>query len=242
MIPKEIRNPLGERIDFSFHEGRKKGVLLVIGHGVTGDKDRPLVTELAKGLARRGWPCLRISYTGNGESEGSFEDSCITKEIADLTAVLDSLPDGVLVAYAGHSMGAAVGVMTAANDPRIRVLISLAGMTHTEAFVEQEFGDVQPDAGFMWDELDCPLSSTYVSDLAEIDNTLVAAAKVICPWLLIHGDEDDVVPVGDGKDAYEAAGSEKQWVVIPGAGHSFDEESYPQLVDAMDSWLETHLL
>ncbi len=128
MTSCEIRNRSDERIDHTFHPGVRADALVILGHGVTGNKDRPHLVALANGLAALGWPCLRISYSGNGGSEGRFEDSCITKEIGDLQAVLDVVPDTAQVAYVGHSMGGAVGVLTAARDLRIRALVSLAGL------------------------------------------------------------------------------------------------------------------
>ncbi len=233
----EIRNRSGESLDYTFHPGSRADALVILGHGVTGNKDRPHLVALADGLAALGWPCLRISFSGNGASEGRFGDCSITKEIGDLQAVLDVVPNNVNVAYAGHSMGGAVGVLTAARDIRIRALVSLAGMTRTAAFVEREFSGVTPDAGFMWEDENFPLSSTFVDDLKLIDNTLDAAEAVTQSWLLIHGDADDLVPVQDGLDAFAAATCEKQWLEISGAGHSFDESSYPQLVEAVDEWL-----
>ena len=241
MTDCEIRNRSGERIDHNFHPGSRADALVILAHGVTGNKDRPHLVALAEGLAARGWPCLRISYSGNGGSEGRFQDSCITKEIGDLQAVLDSVPDTAKVAYVGHSMGGAVGVLTAARDLRIRALVSLAGMTHTADFVQREFGDVTPGEGFMWEDENCPLSWTYVDDLRLIENTLSAAEAVTQPWLLIHGDADDLVPIQDGRDAFEAAICEKEFLTIPGAGHSFDESSYPRLVEAADAWLAAAL-
>lgn len=237
----EIRNRFGERIEHSFHPGNRADALVILAHGVTGNKDRPHLVALADGLATHGWPCLRISFSGNGGSEGRFQDSCITKEIGDLQAVLDAVPDTAQVAYIGHSMGGAVGVLTAARDLRIRALISLAGMTHTADFVQREFSDVTPDEGFMWEDENCPLSQTYVNDLRLIGDTLSAAEAVTQPWLLIHGEADDVVPIQDSRDAFEAATSVKEFLPIPGAGHSFDEATYPQLVEAVDQWLNAAL-
>ena len=237
MTDCEIRNRSGERIDHHFHPGTRADALVILAHGVTGNMDRPHLVALADGLAARGWPCLRISYSGNGGSEGRFEDSCITKEIGDLQAVLDAVPDTAKAAYVGHSMGGAVGVLTAARDLRIRALISLAGMTHTAAFVQREFGDVTPGQGCMWDDENCPLSETYVDDLNSINDTLSAAEAVTQPWLLIHGEADDLVPVQDSRDALAAAICEKQILEIAGAGHSFDEANYPELVAAVDGWL-----
>ena len=237
----EFRNRAGERLDTAFHPGTRDDALVVIGHGVTGNKDRPLLVALAEGLAARGWPCLRISYAGNGGSEGDFRDATITKESDDLRAILDALPRGLKIAYAGHSMGGAVGLMTAAEDPRIRVLISLAGMVRTDDFLDREFGTVTPDQGCMWDDPACPLSRHFADDLRSIGDLFDQAAALAAPWLLIHGTDDDVVLIEDSRDAYDTAEEPKKLVEIPGAGHSFDEKSYPQVVAEVAGWLDEHL-
>lgn len=235
----DIRNSSGERLDHHFHPAERRDTLLILGHGLTGDMDRPLLVAIAEGLSARGWPCLRISFSGNGGSDGSFENSNITKQISDLEAVLDNVPDYVRIAYAGHSMGGAVGVMAAA-DLRIRALVSLAGMTHTAEFGRREFGGLVPGKDCLWEDEDFPLSAKLMDDLTTIGSTLGAAAKVLQPWLLIHGAEDDVVPLQDSRDAHAAASCEKRLLEIPEAGHVFGEASYPLIVDAVDAWLGAH--
>lgn len=236
-----ISNAQGEVLDVAYHSAEKSDRLLILGHGVTGNKDRPLLIAVAEGLAARGWPCLRISFSGNGESQGRFEDSTITKEIGDLQAVLDAIPDTTRVAYCGHSMGGAVGVLTAVRDERVRVLITLAGMVFTKEFCEREFGEVTPGAGCMWDEETCPLSQAYVDDLHWHGSTLDAAAAMQVPWLLVHGTADDVVFPRDSEAAYEAAPEPKKLVSIGGAGHSFDEATYATVIEEIHAWLDKHL-
>lgn len=233
----QVRNTQGERLDLAFNGGTIMGALVVLGHGVTGNKDRPLLVAVAEGLTAKGWPCLRVSFSGNGDSEGSFEESTISKEIGDLSAVLATVPQEKRIAYIGHSMGAAVGVLTASRRMDIQALVSLAGMTHTADFVVREFGDVVPGKGHMWDDEDCPLSKAYVEDLKSIGNTLEAASRINQPWLLIHGTSDDVVPLKDSRDAFEAANCRKQLVEIPAAGHVFGEDSYATIVEAVDDFL-----
>jgi dipeptidyl aminopeptidase/acylaminoacyl peptidase len=70
---------------------------------------------------------------------------------------------------------------------------------------------------------------------------LEAAAKIKQPWLLIHGTEDDVVPLKDSRDAFEAAKCRKELIEIPGAGHVFGQESYARIVEEIDAWLEASL-
>ena len=235
----EIRNRRGERLDYTFHEGvgTTKNIV-VLGHGVTGNKNRPFVVALGEGLAAVGIPALRFSFSGNGASEGEFTDSTISKEVEDLGAVLDVLEDHT-VCYVGHSMGGAVGVLRASTDDRIRLLVSLAGMVHTKAFAQREFGDVTPDEGFMWDEPDCPLSQAYMDDLTEIDTVVDLAPKVTVPWLLVHGDEDDVVPIEDSHDILANADSQAQLVTIEGANHVFSDEYTPVMVEKVIAWIKT---
>lgn len=238
----EFRNRQGEKLDTAFHPGNRDGVLVLLGHGVTGNKDRPLLVNLAEGLAGRGWPCLRLSWSGNGGSEGDFRESNISKESRDLRDVLDALPPRLKIAYIGHSMGGAVGVMTTSGDDRIRVLVTMAGMIRTEDFCEREFGDVVPDKGFMWDEPGCPLSQKYVDDLGAIGDLFDEVGQINVPWLLLHGTADDVVLIEDSRDAYDTAEEPKRLVEIKGAGHSFDEKSYPQVIQEVGDWLDEYLV
>ena len=238
-IPASLLNHAGERLDFAFHEGEAgRDELIVLGHGVTGNKDRPFLIGIAEGLAARGFSVLRHSWSGNGESEGAFAESNITKEVADLDAVLSSLTAaGFQIAYAGHSMGGAVGVRRAAQDDRIRWLISLSAITHTASFAESAFGDLTPGEGLMFDKPGLILPEAYMADLRSIDSVLSDAAKISVPWLLIHGTADDVVPHQDSRDAYAAATTAtKKLVELPGIDHTFDPDAVPQVVEAVADW------
>ena len=239
----EIRNQQGERIDYSYHGGTADtDVLVVIGHGVTGNKDRPFVQTLANGLAAAGFPALRMSFTGNGRSEGDFRDCTISKEVTDLGSVLDVVAAGRKIVYAGHSMGGAVGVLATSQDSRIGHLVSLAGMVHTAKFCKVEFGDQVPDEGFMWEDEDCPLSCAYVNDLGQIGSVLDRGAAIQVPWLLIHGTEDDVVPIGETHEIFEKGNEPKKKVVIEGANHVFStDEASAAMVTAVAEWLKEQL-
>ena len=191
-------------------------------------------------MAAAGISALRFSFSGNGESEGKFTDSTISKEVDDLGAVLDVL-EGYTVCYVGHSMGGAVGVLRASEDKRIQLLVSLAGMVHTRAFAQREFGDVTPDEGFMWDEPDCPLSQAYMDDLTQIGTVVDLASQITVPWLLVHGDEDDVVPIEDSRDILARAHDQTQLIRLQGANHVFSDESTPVMVERVIVWIKAQL-
>jgi len=234
----EIRNSHGERLDFTYHSTNNESRdLVVIGHGVTGNKDRPFVVALAEGLANSGIPALRFSFSGNGSSEGTFTTSTITKEVEDLGSVLDAFKDR-RVAYVGHSMGGAVGVIRAARDARIKALVSLAGMVFTQAFATREFGQVRPGSGFMWDDPNCPLSQTFMDDMSRIDSVVNNAPRIHVPWLIVHGSEDDVVPIQESRDIFVRANQPKKLIEIEHAGHIFSGEHTSTMVVAVTQWLK----
>ena len=236
-----IKNASGENLDYTFHAGNKSSQhIVVLGHGVTGNKDRPFLVELADNLSNAGIPTIRFSFSGNGNSDGEFTQSTISKEIGDLASVLDVL-DNHIICYVGHSMGGAVGVLSASQDNRIKLLVSLAGMVETKAFAQREFGDVTPDKGFMWDEPTCPLSQAYMDDLTQIDTVVDCASKISVPWLLVHGTEDDVVPIEDSQKIYAQANEPKELFTIEDANHVFSDDSLSPMVEKVVDWIRDQL-
>ena len=233
-----IRNAHGERIDYTFTPGRDDQRLVVIGHGVTANKDRPWAVTLAAALEGAGFPTLRITFSGNGDSEGDFRDSNVTKEVADLGAVLDACEAAghTEVCYAGHSMGAAVGVIRASEDRRITCLVSLGGMVDTADFCTRKFGELTPGRDVMWDREDCPLSQAYVDDLTDIGSLAERGASIEVPFLLVHGTDDTVVPLHDS-EAIAAHAPSAEVVALDGADHVFSDAAADTMARHVRDWL-----
>jgi pimeloyl-ACP methyl ester carboxylesterase len=243
-MQNEIRNPQDEKLDYAFHDGGPTATsLVIIGHGVTGNKDRPWDLALGECLAANHIHALRFSFSGNGDSEGDFRDSTISKEVSDLGAVLDAAHAAgyALTSYIGHSMGGAVGVLRTATDDRINCLVSLAGMVYTAKFARVEFAGVTPEQGFMWEDDDCPLSSAFINDMNAIDQVLDRAPDIHVPWLLVHGTADDVVPIEESREIFAQANDPRKLVELPEAGHVFADEGLQPMLDTVTAWLKTSL-
>lgn len=239
-----IQNSFNETLDYTFAPGidaeKKDGWIVVLGHGVTGNKDRPVIVDTANALNAAGFDTLRFCFAGNGKSQGDFRDATISKEVGDLAAVIDAVSETYpKIAYIGHSMGGAVGVIQAVKDGRINALVSLAGMVDTKAFAETEFGDETPDEGCMWEDEDCPLSSQFMHDLCQtIDSVAPLAESVTVPWLLVHGTADDVVLPKDSEQIQSIKGDAVTLLPVPEAGHSFDGATEKaELTQGVVDWL-----
>ncbi|MDG0963560.1 MAG: alpha/beta hydrolase [Opitutales bacterium] len=238
-MKKNILNSQGENIDYIFHEGtRRNFYLLIIGHGIAADMDEPIIQKLAEKVAEQGMSVLRFSFSGNGDSDGRFDQCTITKEVEDLQSVLSAVAEGGWrPIYAGHSMGATVGALTAAVDSRIELLISLAGIVNTKNFFESEFAMLTPGKDNMWDEESCPLSREFVDDITQIESVLPLVSRVELPWLLVHGTRDKVISSKESQSLVTNFEETRELVEIEGADHLFSGDALELATESVIDWL-----
>ena len=83
--------------------------------------------NFARELAHRGYPVLRFDYMGNGDSDGSFEESSVETNLSDIRCALQVLREKVgsscWVALIGLRLGATLAALAAENDLGINRLV-----------------------------------------------------------------------------------------------------------------------
>lgn len=105
-------------------------------HGFTGMRhelpvvgtDDTMFSRAARWLGERGVASLRIDFRGSGESDGAWEDTTFSGQIADAIAALDYLEmiegvDSGNISIVGLSQGGLVGAATAGRDARVSSLV-----------------------------------------------------------------------------------------------------------------------
>ena len=238
-MKENISNSLQENIEYIFHEGTgRNSYLLIIGHGIAANMDEPIIQKLAEKVAEQGMSVLRFSFPGNGSSEGRFDQCTITKEVEDLQCIVTAVKErGWRPIYAGHSMGASVGALTAAVDSRIELLISLAGIASTKDFFESEFAMLTPGKDNMWNEETCPLSQEFVDDIIQINNIVPRVSAVEIPWLLVHGTKDDVITSKESQSLVTNFEKTRELLEIEGADHLFSGDALHLATESVIDWL-----
>jgi len=117
-------------------EGIFPAIILISGSGpqdrneeILGHKPFLLIADY---LTKKGYAVLRYDDRGTAKSGGKFENSISPDFASDAAAALSYLKtrkdiDSNKIALAGHSEGAMLAAMIAANDPSVNAIIMLAG-------------------------------------------------------------------------------------------------------------------
>ena len=85
----------------------------------------------------------------------------------------------------------------------------------------------------------------FAADQAASVSPILLASKDDPPTLLIHGDQDKLVPISHSQRMYAAlkeAGVTSEFVTIEGGGHGFTGANSQRATELLVAWFERHLL
>ncbi|MFC2164223.1 alpha/beta hydrolase family protein [Acidobacteriota bacterium] len=130
--PKELMSD-GKRLNGIIYLAQGQGphptVLLL--HGLPGN-ERNL--DLAQVLRRAGWNVVFFHYRGAWGSEGHFSFTNCVEDVGNVLRILREPRmlkklriDAERIVLIGHSLGGATAILAAAKDPKISMVISIAG-------------------------------------------------------------------------------------------------------------------
>ena len=131
-MEQQIRfeNHLGEILAGSLHppEGRPLGAVIA-GHCFTCSRHTGILRKICSHLAAAGFLALRFDFSGNGQSQGRFEASNWSKQVAEMESAIAWVQRrGVRwIGLAGHSLGAAIALLAAQRQEAVAAVCRIAG-------------------------------------------------------------------------------------------------------------------
>ena len=238
----QITGTAGE-IETALAEPPREGTgrLLLLCHGLplgryggrTASSQLPALAERFSEEA--GWTVAVASLRGVAGSPGTFS---ATGWREDLSAVLDELgADEGGAVLAGFGFGGALALRVGADDERIKAVATLATPSNLTNWCgpADDFAAACRRAGVVGDE---PLleAAALVADVVALDPLGAAATLPPKRLMVVHGDDDPIVPVSAARDLIDAADGRAELRIIQGAGHWLRAD--PRMVATLLGWLD----
>jgi putative redox protein len=234
-----FKNHLGEQLTGTLHrpESGEAGQGVVLGHCFTCSRHTGILRELAAALNRAGFLALRFDFSGNGQSQGAFVESTYSKQIAEMEIAADRLrAEGAnWIGLAGHSLGAVVSVLTAADLSDVGAVCALAGrisgLTPMHFLSTRQKSELEQTGKVRFESRgrSLKLSKEFFADAGRFELPRIIGELKI-PLLVVHGDADEVIPVEEAHKAKDANPDAVTLEIVPGADHMFSDRSQREQV------------
>ncbi len=274
--PFSIRNATGDRVagDLRYQPGVPRLPVLIICHGFTAFKDWGPFPYFGRRFAEHGYASVTFNFSHNGIGENprkftefeKFSKNTIGKELEDLRAVVDAVSegrigegnlDGAHIGVIGHSRGGAVGILGAAEDPRIRAVAAWATVATVHRYSDRQ-RELWERQGFL--PVKMRSSHTRLRFGLDVLRDLEAnrerydlpraMRRLLVPVLIVHGDADVSVRPEEAQRLFAAGDpSRTELVLIDHAGHTFGAKhpftghhpAVDRLIDMTAQWFSLHL-
>lgn len=200
----------------------EKAPAIAIIHGWGGSSSQMLA--FAPMLHRAGFALLLIDARNHGRSD-SDSFSSMPRFAEDLGHGVDWLGrqpevDPRKIFVLGHSVGAAAALLLASRRNDLAGVIAIASFAHPEELMRHQMASHHvPHIPFGWLVLRY-IERTIGHRFDEIApcNTI---RKITSPVLLVHGEADRFVPVGDAKRIHANRPDERvELLLLPAVGHN----------------------
>jgi pimeloyl-ACP methyl ester carboxylesterase len=226
LIPAEAVTTYSE--ESSDWAAGSKGTI-VFGHGRFGSKDPDL--KYVPWLREAGYNCFLFDFRGHGRSEGDYT-SFGYHERKDLLGAIDLLKSkGIArVGVLGFSLGAVVGISTAAQNTAITAVVADGAFVKPRRALArgaEERGVPRWLVRALGPSILWLAGRRVGGDLEESDPLRWAHEIAPRALFLIHGEEDPYVSVEEVRRLHDAAGEPKELWIAPGAGHRRVDQVYP---------------
>jgi dipeptidyl aminopeptidase/acylaminoacyl peptidase len=186
-----------------------------------------------------------------GESEGAFADITVGRCCDQLERALAFISSQGYhrVGLIGSSFGGLISVLVAGLHPHLFALGLKCPVPDFPELLQLEFGDAGMRHWKATGEIpnvtggDKPIALRYdfYEDCLKYD-AYHAAEKIKSPTLIVHGDQDELVPLHQIQRLVGALASQKELCLLEGANHYFGRpEDFRKMTTLLSDWMANFL-
>lgn len=225
--------------------------IIIMAHGFTGDKSEwGRFAPTAEVLNKAGYNVLVFDFSGSGESD---DDSLtVGKQVDDLNCAIKYVSDKGFkkIGLLGLSLGGLVSLKVHSPEKNIKTMVLWAPVTDKkENYAEKKFNPEElkelKEKGYITKIMEAGIRKKIIIDKQMVkDRESVNQKELLphidCPVLIIHGNQDESVPLEDSKSAIKYLSPESKLEIIHGADHQFSEQ-LDTIIELSINWFKRYL-
>jgi pimeloyl-ACP methyl ester carboxylesterase len=216
-LPEEqvwLTNPRGIQLHGWFVSSPGKAPAVIVLHGWGGNAAHML--DLAPAINEAGLHSLFLDARNHGLSEHDDHVSMLkfAEDLGTAVAYLQQRDDVTDVAVIAHSVGAAAAIYYASYNDDVSAVVAVSSFAHPGELMDENLPLPGPVRwAVLW------AVETMIGKGFDVIAPRSRVVYVSSPLLLVHGEQDDIVPV---EDSYELAelGSDTELLIVPEGAHS----------------------
>lgn len=222
--------------------GNKEKPIIILCHGFTTSKDSNTNTKLEIIFNKKEISTLRFDFFGHGESEGKFEEVTISKAVDDILQGINFLKGKGYskIGLVGSSFGGMASLLAASRTNELYVL---ALKSPVSDYLGKLIADMNryplekwKEQGFIYHEGNLKLNYSFFEDAEKI-NSYEEIKKIKIPTMIVHGDNDESVPIEQSKKAASLIENCKL-EIIEGADHNYSKpEDFEKMLNRISQFI-----
>ncbi len=220
----------------------KKQPVAIVAHGFNGTHHGG--RGYFNALNQMGYQVYTFDFacgSVRSRSDDNTMNMSIRDEVSDLVAIIrhfqqQSDVDASRIVVIGESQGGLVSALTAAEHPKdIQKLILIYPALCIPDNWNERYPKLEnvPDTTRLWG---VPLGRRFFREIRELPDVKYIA-KYKRPVLIVHGDQDPVVPVDYSRKAQKLY-KDARLHVIPGAGHGYKPNEFEECIGQIRQFLQ----
>jgi pimeloyl-ACP methyl ester carboxylesterase len=206
---------------------------IIIAHGFYNNKDTFLFKGIVQALSKE-YDVIVFDFRGHGKSSGRFSWTALEQK--DLQAVIAYAKENhyTKIGVIGFSFGAATALIEASIHHNIDSLIAVSapadsGRINYHFWEKDMWKDLELNLGIKGRGKGFRPGNPFLKKIRPID---IVDKILTTPVLFIHGENDERIPVSEGKKLYDAAGNPKEFWSVAGADHMESHGRNPRAYEA----------
>lgn len=245
-----LEYPSGQTAAILTEPSVKTTTAIILCHGFLSNKDSRTNIRLTELLIPKGFSTLRFDWFGMGDSSGRFADITIKTCVAQLECLLQDMKERGYqnIGLIGGSFGGLLAILVGAHHPELFALGLKCPVPDFPEMLELEFGK---DGITQWEQTNTipnvtggpepiALNFEFYHDCLRYD-AYTQATQITRPSLIVHGEQDELLPLHQIQRLAGSLGGEKKLSLLPEANHQFGRpEDFRIMSLTLADWMVAH--